>query len=300
MRKTVNRAGSGGRLLRGAILCGLAAMTCAASANGRGGANSAQSQISAPHVEIQLLAEQKAIRPGRTLWVGLQFQLPSGWHVYWQNPGDSGEPPKVKWSLPAGLHAGDLQWPAPQRLESPSIVDYGYPDGVLLLAPIRADSTVSPASAVPLQADVRYLVCREICVPGKANVRLSLPVQSGVAAWNADAHALFEKTREQLPKPAPAAWRIRAQSQGNYFVLSIATGKPEGQGVFFPLGPGEIENAALQKASATANGIEIRVQKSDQLLKPIARLRGVVEFGGGRAYEVDALVAASGARGSTK
>jgi thiol:disulfide interchange protein DsbD len=275
-------------------------MTCAASANGRGGANSAQSQISAPHVEIQLLAEQKAIRPGRTLWVGLQFQLPSGWHVYWQNPGDSGEPPKVKWSLPAGLHAGDLQWPAPQRLESPSIVDYGYPDGVLLLAPIRADSTVSPASAVPLQADVRYLVCREICVPGKANVRLSLPVQSGVAAWNADAHALFEKTREQLPKPAPAAWRIRAQSQGNYFVLSIATGKPEGQGVFFPLGPGEIENAALQKASATANGIEIRVQKSDQLLKPIARLRGVVEFGGGRAYEVDALVAASGARGSTK
>ncbi len=275
-------------------------MTCAAFAHGRGGANRAQSQISAPHVEIQLLAEQKAIRPGRTLWVGLEFRLPSGWHVYWQNPGDSGEPPRVKWSLPAGLHAGDLQWPAPQRLESPSIVDYGYPDGVLLLAPVRADSTMSTASAVPLRADVRYLVCREICVPGKANVELRLPVQSGAAAWNADAHALFEKTREQLPKPAPATWRIRAQSQGNYFVLSIATGKAEGQGLFFPLDPGEIENAAPQKASATANGIEIRIKKSDQLLKPIARLRGVVEFGGGRAYEVDALVTPSGVRGSTK
>lgn len=300
MPLTTRWAWSGGHLLRSAILCGLAATTCPAFAHGRGGANRAQSQISAPHVEIQLLAEQKAIRPGRTFWVGLEFKLPSGWHVYWQNPGDSGEPPKVKWGLPAGLHAGDLQWPAPQRLESPSIVDYGYPDGVLLLAPIRADSTMSPASAVPLQADVRYLVCRDICVPEKANVELSLPVQSGVAAWNADAHALFEKTREQLPKPTPAAWRIRARSQGNYFALSIATGKPEGQGVFFPLDAGEIENAVPQKASATANGIEIRLQKSDQLLKPIVRLRGVVEFGSGRAYEVNALVAASGTRGSTR
>jgi DsbC/DsbD-like thiol-disulfide interchange protein len=285
MRNTVNCA---------AILFGVAVLATmsAASAPDR---SIAQDQVSPPHVDVQLLTEQKAIQPGHTLWVGLQFQLPQGWHVYWQNPGDSGEPPMVKWNLPAGLHAGDLQWPEPHRLESPSLVDYGYPDGVLLLAPIRVDATVSPSSSVLLQADVRYLVCREICVPGKANVTANLPAQKGAAALNADAHALFETTRAQFPKPAPAAWRIRAQSQGNFLILSIATGKSERQGVFFPLDPGQIENAASQKASATPSGIEFHLQKSDELLKPLARLRGVVEFGAGRAYQVDAPVTGSGA-----
>ncbi len=289
-----------GPFIRLAILCGVAgsAAATAASAPRRIGESVAQTQVSAPRVDVQLLAEHKALWPGHTLWVGLQFQLPAGWHVYWQNPGDSGQPPTVKWNLPAGLHAGDLKWPAPHRLESPSLVDYGYPDGVLLLAPIRVDASVATSNAVPLQADVRYLVCREICVPGKASAELSLPVQSGAAAWNADAHALFEKTRAQLPKAAPATWKIRAQSQGNYFLLSIATGKTEGRGVFFPLEPGEVDNAAPQKVSATPAGIELRLQKSDQLLKPIARLRGVVEFGAGRAYVVAAPVAETGALGA--
>jgi thiol:disulfide interchange protein DsbD len=285
------------RTFRAAILCGIVVVTCVAVASGADDRTTAQSQISAPHVDVQLLAEQKAIQGGHTLWVGLQFQLPSGWHVYWQNPGDSGEPPTVKWNLPTGLHAGDLQWPAPHRLESPSLVDYGYPDGVLLLAPIRVDSTVSSANEVTLQADVRYLVCREICVPGKANLALNLPVQSDSATLDSNAHALFEKTRAQLPKPTPAAWRIRAQSMGNAFVLSIATGKSEREGVFFPSDPGEIDNAAPQKASPMPAGIAIRLQKSDQLLKPIVRLRGVVEFGGGRAYEINAPVAESGTQG---
>jgi DsbC/DsbD-like thiol-disulfide interchange protein len=298
---TVSRVGRRGRTFRGVILCAAVAtgMGCATAASGRDDSGTSQSQVSAPQVDVQLLAEQKAIQRGHTLWVGLQFQLPSGWHVYWQNPGDSGEPPTVKWNLPTGLHAGDPQWPAPHRLESPSLVDYGYPDGVLLLTPIRVDSTVAPANVVTLQADVRYLVCREICVPGKANVALNLPALSAAPAWNTGAHTLFEKTRAQWPKPAPAAWKVRAQSQGNYFVLSIATGKSESEGVFFPLDPGEMDNAAPQKASATPLGIAIRLQKSDQLLKPIARLRGIIEFGGGRAYEINAPVAESGAQGSS-
>jgi len=286
------------RFFRAAILCG-AVWAAAVVGRGAGDRRGSQNQVSAPLVNVQLLAEQKAIQPSHALWVGLQFELPAGWHVYWRNPGDSGEPPTVKWKLPAGFHAGDLQWPAPHRLESPSLVDYGYPDGVVLLVQIRVDTAVKPGSTIPLQADVRYLVCREICVPGRASVAANLSVQSGPPAMNPDAHALFEKTRAEWPKPAPAFWRIRAQSQANTFVLSIATGKSEREGVFFPLDPGEIDNAAPQKVSATPAGIEIRLQKSDSLLKPIARLRGVVELADGRSYTLAAPVAESGTTGSS-
>ena len=251
-----------------------------------------------PHVDVGLVSDQTAVRPGQALWVGLQFQLPSGWHIYWMNPGDSGEPPKIQWNLPPGFRAGDFLWPYPQRIEAPSIVDYGYANGVVLLAPITAPADLPQHGSVTLGGAVRYLVCREICVPAKASVQLVLPVAShgGSAASsdalsaNASVHALFEQTKQRVPQPAPAAWLARARSTGNEFVLSLRAGKPAPQAEFFPLDADVIENSAAQDVRSTPAGIEIHLRKSDQLLKPIARLRGVVVLPGRGAYSVDAPV----------
>ncbi|MGB6430398.1 MAG: protein-disulfide reductase DsbD domain-containing protein [Candidatus Acidiferrales bacterium] len=247
-----------------------------------------------PHVDVSLLSDQTAVRPGQTLWVGLQFQLPRGWHIYWMNPGDSGEPPKIRWNLPPGFHAGDFLWPYPQRIEAPSIVDYGYANGVVLLAPIAVPAELPAHGSVTLGGAVRYLVCREICVPGKASVQLVLPVAAhasgSAAASNAPVHALFVQTRQRLPEPAPAAWQARARSAGNEFVLSLRIGKAAPQAEFFPMDADVIENSAAQEVRGTAAGLEIHLRKSDQLMKPIARLRGVVVLPGRGAYSVDAPV----------
>ena len=85
-----------------------------------------------PHGTVDLIADQTTVRPGRPFWVGLHFQLEHGWHIYWINPGDSGEPPRVKWNLPPGFQAGPLQWPVPSRIEDHSLIDYGYQNEVLL------------------------------------------------------------------------------------------------------------------------------------------------------------------------
>ena len=92
--------------------------------------------ISDPHGNLELIAPQRSIAPGRRLWVGLHFKLEKQWHIYWTNPGDSGEPPKVEWRLPPGFRAGPLQWPIPTLLRNQSIVDYGYEGEVLLPVPI--------------------------------------------------------------------------------------------------------------------------------------------------------------------
>jgi DsbC/DsbD-like thiol-disulfide interchange protein len=246
-----------------------------------------------PKVDVALLTDAAAVRPGQTLWVGLQFKLPAGWHIYWMNPGDSGEPPKVKWNLPQGFHAGDFLWPYPTRIEAPSIVDYGYAGSVILLAPITAPADLPMHGSVTLGGDVHYLVCREICVPARASVQLALPVaaHSGAATASAGAvHALFDETRQRLPQPAPAAWQPRARSVGNEFVVSLRTGKLATQAQFFPMDSDVIENSAPQDVHSTATGIDIHLRKSDQLLKSIAQLRGVVVIPGHGAYRVDAPV----------
>jgi len=110
--------------------------------------------------------------------LGLHFQLEKGWHIYWINPGDSGEPPRVTWELPAGLTPEVMEWPAPRRLGTSSIVDFGYEDAVMLIAPIHAEVSLPAQRPTRLGAEVRVLVCREMCIPGKARLSLTLPIKS--------------------------------------------------------------------------------------------------------------------------
>ncbi len=77
------------------------------------------------HTHARLVSEQDAVVPGGTFWVGLDLILDDGWHVYWQNPGDSGVSPKIKWVLPSGIKAGDIHWPYPQRLSVGPLTGFG-------------------------------------------------------------------------------------------------------------------------------------------------------------------------------
>src|SRR5882757_3356148 len=113
--------------------------------------------------------------PGRTLQVGLVLTLEEHWHVYWINAGDSGEPPKIKWMLPDGITAGPMQFPIPSRLPLGPLMDFGYEDEVAFPVQLTAASSLKPGP-IHLDAIVNWLVCREVCIPGKAHLGLNLTV----------------------------------------------------------------------------------------------------------------------------
>src|SRR6202158_3501905 len=91
------------------------------------------SAASIPHGKVDFVAEDQWITPGRQTYFGLNFQLEKGWHIYWVNPGDSGQPPRVQWHLPDGLSAGEIEWPAARRLGTSTIGEFGYDGAGLLL-----------------------------------------------------------------------------------------------------------------------------------------------------------------------
>src|ERR1700754_5126202 len=119
------------------------------------------------HLTVQLVVPPAEIYPGQNFTAGLYFKLEPGWHVYWVNAGDSGEPPRIKWSLPDGITAGAMQFPAPKRLPLGPLMDFGYENEVLFPMTLTADSTLKAPSTAPLSAHVDWLVCREVCIPGK-------------------------------------------------------------------------------------------------------------------------------------
>jgi DsbC/DsbD-like thiol-disulfide interchange protein len=239
---------------------------------------------------MELIADETPSPPNARLRIGLLFHLDSGWHIYWQNAGDSGEPPKITWSLPAGFVAGPIEWPAPKRLGSGSIIDYGYENQVLLTAPIRTPMRFDSEDHrhAELAADVKYVVCREICIPGKAHLSLTLPVSDAVQAreW----HEQFEEARAQIPNPFPAAWKITAESKGDNFVLTVGGAGFDyvKSATFFPEDASVIENSAPQGAGAFGKpSLILTLRKSDQLAKQPTSLRGVLIMDG-RAYKIDA------------
>lgn len=254
----------------------------------------AQSRAAGPHTMVTLLASRDSLANGEPLSIGLQFQMEKGWHIYWVNPGDSGEPPRIQWQLPAGFHAGAIQWPAPQRLTAPSIMDYGYENDVLLFAPLTVPANLRNGGSATIAAKVDWLVCREMCIPGKVQLSLTLPVNSKIKGWKGTASsaevAELINARAEVPKPQPATWKVYATNEKDDFVLTIETGKQESAATFFPLQAEQIKNAAPQAATPFSRGVRLRLQKSDGLLKPIARLRGVLELGSGRAYEIAAPI----------
>lgn len=255
----------------------------------------AQSRAAGPHTTVTLLANRDGFA-GERLWIGLQFQMERGWHIYWVNPGDSGEPPKVQWQLPAGFHVGPIEWPAPEKLTAPSIVDYGYENEVVLVAPLTVPASAKNAERVTLAANVNWLVCKDICIPAKAHVALTLPAHGAQQDKASSSDTLFAETEKSLPHTAPANWKITAISEKDGFVLTVETGNRESAATFFPLEAEQIKNDAVQAATPFSRGVRLRLQKSDGLLKPIAQLRGVLELGPGRAYKIAAFVHAAALR----
>src|SRR5690348_10017731 len=112
-----------------------------------GWADSAQTAtVSAPHVRVSLLIPPEQIYPGQNFTAGLEFQMESGWHVYWTNAGDSGEPPTVDWKLPSGVTAGAMQFPAPKRLPLGPLMDFGYDGQVVFPVPVQVSADFKPAA----------------------------------------------------------------------------------------------------------------------------------------------------------
>lgn len=249
--------------------------------------------VPAKHAQVELIAKQAEVAPGTAALLGVHFVLEQGWHIYWKNPGDSGQPPVFEWQLPEGSSAGEIEWPVPERLQaSPELADYGYKDDVLLLVPLNVASGAKLGTSVQITLRAKWLICREVCLPDRAEMKLSLPLNPATKGNPSQAH-LFASAEQHLPRPLPRGWEVSAIEGKDNFTLKVSAPLPLKQAQFFPSEPGQIDNAARQVVRSAAKGVTLQLKKSDLLLKPITVLRGVLSVGDDRAYEVQAPVRAA-------
>ncbi len=254
-------------------------------------ARAASSFADAPHVRVGLLAPGGNLgRGGKLNEAGLYFKLEPGWHVYWKNPGDAGEPPRIQWTLPAGISAGPLQFPAPKRLPLGPLMDFGYENEVLFPFRLQVAESVRPGPA-KLKAKVDWLVCQNSCIPGSAELEIHRPVLAQAPAVPVEVipdTVIFNRLIGRLPKPLPPGSKVGFQPAGTGFQLTVETGRRESEAAFFPAEPDILDNAAPQKFASTARGLVLDLKKDANLATNPSQLKGVVELSGGRAYAISA------------
>jgi thiol:disulfide interchange protein DsbD len=215
-----------------------------------------------PKVTAALIGETSAIEPGAAMWVGLRQQIAPGWHTYWINPGDSGEPPTIAWSLPAGFTAGPIVWPRPERLPQGPVMSYGYTGEVVLLTRITAPADLPAGQSVTLRGRASWLVCEKICIPEEADITLTLPVATAKPAAAATAPAI-EEARRAVPAPSP--WPVSLQATPETVTVSVAApglGPDRIEEVWFvPMRWGVIDHAAPQAVSIEPGRITLRTAR---------------------------------------
>jgi thiol:disulfide interchange protein len=254
-------------------------------------AQTAKSYADVAHLHVQFVLPQSTLYPGGPNSAGLYFKLEQGWHVYWLNAGDSGEPPRINWTLPAGITATPLQFPAPKRLPLGPLMDFGYEDEVLFPFSFDVAKTARMGPAV-LDAKVSWLVCREVCIPGKAELgmRVMLAASAPASATTSSVdESLWKNGIATLPVPLPASDAALFQPTPSGFRLGVTTGRREAEAVFFPADQNLIDNPSAQKLSPTRDGLVLELKKDTNLQANPAQLKGVLELSGGRNYELTAL-----------
>jgi len=243
------------------------------------------------HVAAALVADSTGVAPGQTIHIALDQKIQKGWHTYWRNSGDSGEPTQVKWTLPAGWQAGPFIWAPPKRIPVGPLMNYGYEGEVLLPVALAAPASAKRGEKVTVQGKVSLLVCAEVCVPEDDDLSLILPVTAGPAAPDPQWAGPIAAALAAAPKPVSlaAVFQPRATAVALAITGAALKGADLAGAYFYPFDATVIDHAKPQAIERGPDGLTLTLSPgyAFQGGKAPASIAGVLSVAG-KAYEVAA------------
>ena len=237
-------------------------------------------RVDTEFVRAGIVAEDAVLEPGRPSRLALAMDIEPGWHTYWKNSGDSGQPVEITWTLPEGVEVGAFRWPAPHRQPFPPMMNYGYSDRAVFTMPLTVPKDWPVGEPVTARAEVYWLVCEMVCIPERGEVAFSIPT-GGTAVPNKGAAPLFREAEAMRAAPSPFAARyeydgtdLRLRFEGEGFGADTLE-----DAYFYPSEWGLIDHAAEQVAAVDPEGLTLTIPKSTEVEpEPEGTIRGVLEI----------------------
>lgn len=229
-----------------------------------------------PHIKVQLVSDHESVSPGAAFTLGVKFMPEPGWHVYWRNPGDSGLAPEFAWKVTSGVSVKQPLWPYPERIEVGPLVNYGY-GPVLIPFPASLSASAQSGDSLALALHVKWLVCKDECLPGEAMLEIAMPVSDSVGEPSKFS-GLFSDTFASIPAPLSRVSVAVEEQEREITVALIPLEKrflPQSLH-FFPEDRRLFSNAAPQRITRGDNSLSITLVRDPSNKEPISRVRGVL------------------------
>jgi thiol:disulfide interchange protein/DsbC/DsbD-like thiol-disulfide interchange protein len=234
----------------------------------------AQTIVKTDQVTAELLAHAPdGVTPGQALWLALKLEHQPHWHTYWKNPGDSGLPTSMAWTLPPGFGVGDIAWPTPKKLPVGPLMNHGYEGTVVLAVPVTVPADFA-AAALPVKLSAQWLVCKEICIPQQGDFAFNVPARASTST-----HAGLVNAALAAQPAAQGAVQASATVGAEVLTLRLS-GMPEawrGQALdVLPELPGVLDHAAPRKGAWTQDTWEAALPLSRERFESPTRMDAVL------------------------
>jgi DsbC/DsbD-like thiol-disulfide interchange protein len=202
----------------------------------------AQAAVRSGNVNADLISTSSTYEAGKPVQMAIRLTIDPGWHSYWLNPGEGGMKTSVKWDLPAGWTAGELENPIPTRFKGGGLASFGYKGTVIF--PVKLHPPANANGSVNLKVDVSWLACDDqACVPGKAALRILLANDEPDMTPEAP---LIVQALAAVPRARKEWGPLEVEEKGGVLFIQIPVDvtKPHDSSVtpeIFPVTPGIID-----------------------------------------------------------
>ncbi len=143
--------------------------------------------------KVRLISSKSSVDNVEEIVLGLEYKLEPGWKTYWKSPGGGGFPQKIIWNNSKNIKDIIINWPNPKAFEILGLTSLGYEERVIFPLTVKLQNA---NKLTRVNLNINYLVCKDICIPGNAN--LFLEIESGNGEYSEFFHEI-EKIRSLLP-----------------------------------------------------------------------------------------------------
>ena len=240
------------------------------------------------NVAATLVASHTQVTPGQVFYLALKLEHAPGWHTYWRNPGDSGQPPAIEWQQ-TDIQPEDFTWPTPEVIPTPPLTTYGY-SGVVYLPMAVSVPKEYPGSALEFKGTASWLECKDICLPATKNISVSVKVREQARA-SAAGKAIEQTLMQRVPREA-SGWQTDATYGPDVLELTFTPSAPlNNRDIrFLPYETGIIENSAQQtiEFDAPTNTYTLQVPRNTFTANAPSRLEGILIHDRHRSFRFNA------------
>lgn len=227
-------------------------------------------------LEMGLVTETLGVSEEGSFWLAWRIRRDNGWHTYWKFPGDVGVPPTVLWDLPPGLQAGELIFPAPQRIMMAQVGAHGHTGETLYLCKFEPKVPFRVGESIRIKGQFSWLTCSQTCLPGYTDLSIEFKVTKKTSPdpmWK----PRFDLFRQQQPVDPPKDWIPTVSSHSDGFALTLPSLPGDQPSAVRFFGEGRmIRSNAPQTLRRGKEGWELLLTKSPWARKGETHLNGLL------------------------